>query len=261
MTTDSHQPSETQQEMPFLNHLEDLRKALVRSCIALLLGCGIVGAFFPFFADMLSWPLKRAMGDHPDLLQGLVTTSPMGIFSVLLQVCFLGGLALSLPFILYFMGTFITPGLETKERRILIPSCVAIFVLFTMGALFSYFLVLPASLAFSIRLNQLFGFQLIWSAPHYYGLVVWMTVGIGLCFEFPIAILSLIFMRLLSAEKLRSLRRHMVVIILIAAALITPGGDPFTLSVLAIPMYFLYEASILIGAKLEAYRERQAEVA
>jgi len=260
MTDDPQQPSDAQVEMPFFNHLEDLRSALVRSAIALLVGCAIVGAFFPFFADLLSWPLKRAMGDHPDLLQGLVTTSPMGIFSVLLQVCFLGGLALSLPFILYFMGSFITPGLESKERSALIPACIAIFALFTVGALFSYFLVLPASLAFSIRLNQLFGFQLIWSAPHYYGLVVWMTVGIGLCFEFPVAILALIFMGLLSADKLRSIRRHMVVVILIAAALITPGGDPFTLSILAIPMYLLYEASIIIGAKVEARRKRELEV-
>ncbi|GAB4283223.1 MAG: twin-arginine translocase subunit TatC [Opitutales bacterium] len=247
--------------MPFLDHVEELRRVALRCAGFLLCGIVIVGAFFPFFADVLSWPLKQAMGGHPELMQGLVTTSPMGVFSVLLQVCFLGGLSISLPFMLYAMGRFVMPGLKRQERLVLIPLSAGIFSLFLIGALFSYFLILPASLAFSISLNQLFGFELIWSAPHYYGLVVWMTLGIGLCFEFPLIIIALIYMRVLSVEKLRAIRRHMVVVILITAALITPGGDPFTLSLLALPMYLLYEAAILIGQRIEAKHLRELDQA
>ena len=88
-----------------------------------------------------------------------------------------------------------------------------------------------------------------------------MTLGIGLCFEFPLIIIALIYMRVLSVEKLRAIRRHMVVVILITAALITPGGDPFTLSLLALPMYLLYEAAILIGQRIEAKHLRELDMA
>lgn len=80
-------------------------------------------------------------------------------------------------------------------------------------------------------------------------------------FEFPLIIIALIYMRVLSVEKLRAIRRHMVVVILITAALITPGGDPFTLSLLALPMYLLYEAAILIGQRIEAKHLRELEQA
>lgn len=241
--------------MGLLDHLEELRLTVVKCAGALLLGCVVVGVFFPFFAKILNWPLQQAMVGNPGLLQGLVTNSPMGIFSVLLQICFLGGLALSLPFILYFLAQFIAPALSQKEKHILLPGCIAVLVLFFIGALFSYFLVLPTTLAISIHLNEAFNFQLIWSAPHYYGLVVWMTLGIGMCFEFPLAIIFLSYLGIVSAEKLKNIRRHMVVIILITSALITPGGDPFTLVILAIPLYLLYEVAIWVCSRIEKKRK------
>lgn len=246
--------------MGLLDHLEDLRLTVVKCAGALLFGCIIVGLFFPFFAKILNWPLQQAMQDNPNLLQGLVTNSPMGIFSVLLQICFLGGLAIAFPFVLYFIAQFIAPALSKNEKQILVPGCIAVLVLFFVGASFSYFLVLPTTLAISIQLNEIFGFQLIWSAPHYYGLVVWMTLGIGFCFEFPLAIVFLSYLGIVSATKLRSIRRYMVVAILIASALITPGGDPFTLAILAIPLYLLYEAAILVCAKIEKRRQLAEEL-
>ena len=253
------QQEEQKPSVTMLDHIDDLRFVLLRCFFALIVGCVIVAAFFPYFADFLNYPLRKALGSNQDLIQGLVTTSPMGVFSVLFQVCFLGGLAIAFPYMLYCAATFVLPGLNEKERGLLVPGCLAVFVLFVTGALFSYYLVLPTSLAVSIEFNQMFGFQLIWSAPEYYGLVVWMTLGIGFCFEFPLAIILLVYLDLITVAKLASLRRHMVVVVLVVSAIITPGGDPLTLAILAVPMYFLYEMALWVGKRIEVRRLRTAE--
>jgi sec-independent protein translocase protein TatC len=199
-------------------------------------------------------PLRWACQHQPALLQGLVTTSPMGVFSVLVQICLLGGLALSMPYIVYQWMAFIAPALTRNEKRRLLPLGLAAIGLFVAGCIFSYAYVLPASLMFAMELNRTFGFELIWSAPHYYGLVVWMTLGIGLCFEFPLVILGLIYTGLVSVGTFKKIRRHMLVAILVVGAAIIPGGDPLSLILLAVPMYASYELMLFIGIKLEKRR-------
>jgi sec-independent protein translocase protein TatC len=235
--------------MSFWQHVEAFRAALVASAFIFLTSCIGIGVFLPQVTKWLMWPLKKAMVEHPHLLQGLVTTSPMGIFSVLIQVCLLGGFSLSLPLMLWPIAQFIAPALTPKEKKALFPSILAAFLLFLMGALFSYFWLLPTSLSIAIDLNQLFGFELIWSAPHYYGLVVWMTFGMGLCFEFPLILIILIALNILKRSTLIHYRRHILIGILILAAFITPGGDPLSLIMVAIPLYILFELSLLISKK------------
>ncbi len=244
----------------FWGHMEDLRKTLLKCAFSLIIGFCIVGGFFPFFAKALNWPLQQAFSQNPHLLQGLVTTSPMGVFSVLLQIFFLGGLALSFPAMLFFIAQFIAPGLTIREKKIILPGCLAILGLFLLGGLFSYFFILPTTLSVAIHLNEMFGFQLIWSAPNYYGLVVWMTLGVGLCFEFPVAIVILSLLGFIQSDRLCQWRKMMFVVILIVSAFITPGGDPFSLLILALPLYFLYEAAILICKHIDRKRALEEEV-
>jgi sec-independent protein translocase protein TatC len=246
----THSPS----PMCFWDHIEDLRKTLLKCTLSLIISFCIVGCFFPFFSQILNRPLQQALLDHPNLIQSLVTNSPMGVFSVLLQFFFMGGLALSFPAILFFIAQFITPALNQKEKYILLPGCLAIFGLFALGALFSYFFLLPLTLKIAIQLNTIFGFQLIWSAPHYYGLVVWMTLGVGLCFEFPVAIILASLLGLITSQQLITWRKIMFTLLLILSALITPGGDPFSLFILTLPLYLLYEAAILICKKIDQKR-------
>jgi sec-independent protein translocase protein TatC len=241
----------TNPTMSFWDHVEELRFVILRCALALLLGCAIVATSLPWISECLMWPLKRALGDSAELIQGLVTTSPMGVFSVVLQLCFLGGVALSLPLMLFFVSGFILPGLHPQERKMIIPLAFAILALFLTGGAFGYLAILPASLKVSIELNRLLGFELIWSASDYYGLVVWMTLGIGLCFEFPVVLLALMRMGVLSVQTLRLVRRQMIIVILILSALITPGGDPLSLLLLAGPLYGLYELAILLGPRKE----------
>ncbi len=246
-------------KMSFFEHLEALRWVLLKCLIVFGLGCGVMGVFLPDFAEILAWPLMRIAGENSDSLQGLVTRSPMGVFSVLIQICSLGGLALALPFMAYFIVSFVVPALSPKEKRLLIPACSLAFLLFLAGGLFAYFFLLPASLMISMKLNHLLGFELIWSAASYYGLVVWMTIGVGLGCEFPLLLFLLLYLGVLSVEKLKAARRMVFVIVLLVSAIITPTGDPFTLAMLAAPMYLLYEISIAVGARFEKRAKQKEE--
>lgn len=242
------------QEKPLLEHLDDFRATFMKCLASLVLGCIGVAIFFAFFAHLLKAPLEWALEGNEELMQGLVTTSPMGVFPVLIQVCLMGGLALAIPFMLYHIAMFVAPALTPAERRVLAPSCIVAFLLFVVGAAFSYFFVLPASLSVAIELNKILGYQLIWSAPHYYGLVVWMTLGIGLCFEFPVILVVLQYLGIIPTEKLRNARRYMAVIIFVIAAMIIPGGDPISLMIMVVPLYLLYEFSMIVGAHLTKKR-------
>ena len=272
-------PADTK-EMNFLEHLEELRWTLVKCFIALVVGCGLVMVSMKLFAGLLNWPLQIALGEDVEVVRfdgsgseigalpdrdlnleegsgkerrrfGLITTTPMGVFSVILQVCFLGGLALSLPFILYFVGQFVAPGLTERELVVLKPGCAMAFFLFLIGSAFSFAVLIPASLRASIFFNELFGFQVLWSADRYYGLLVWMTVGIGFSFEFPLILVFLVYLGIIDIEQLKRFRPYSVVAFLGIAAIITPTTDPLTFMLLAVPMSLLYEISILISRRVE----------
>ncbi len=292
-TPDPTPKRETEQapreEMSFLDHLEDLRGTLIRCIISFLVGCFLVMAFMKYFADMLNWPLQFALGDDVELVEhapiysggagalgppaavadnpspskkqfGLITTSPMAVFSVILQVSFLGGFALSLPFMLYFISRFVVPGLNPKELTVLRPACIAAFFLFTVGVSFSYFALVPASLKASIYFNELFGYQVLWSADRYYALLVWMTMGIGISFQFPLVIVILVYVGILDSIKLKAFRPYSIVAFLAVAAIVTPTTDPITFLLLAIPMSFLYEIAIRVSHRIERKLGREIAV-
>lgn len=242
--------------MSFLEHLEEFRWTIGRSILAFVVGAVLVGCFIGDLSHLLQWPLDRAYGDSEAARQQLVTKSPMGVFSVLIQVVFLGGFTLSLPFVLYFLGAFVAPGLNDRERKILIPASFAAFVLFLVGVLFSFFVVLPLTLAFSVKLNNFFGFTLWWTATDYFSLVVWFSVALGAFFQFPLLTVILVVIGVVSTAQLKTYRRFVFVGILVFAAFLTPGGDPISLSIMTLPMYALYEIAILIGARFERLRER-----
>ena len=152
------------------------------------------------------------------------------------------------------MARFVAPGLTKTELSVLRPGCTAAFALFLSGSAFSYAILVPASLKASIFFNELFGFQVLWSADRYYGLLVWMTVGIGISFEFPLLLVILVYIGILNVAKLKHFRPYSVVAFLVVAAVVTPTTDPFTFLLLAVPMSLLYEASILISQRVEKLR-------
>lgn len=211
--------------------------------------------------DLINWGISNpehrlrilihfAGGKDRNLLQVIRSYSPIFIA---MKICFLGGLGISLPLILYFMGGFIVPGLTPSEKRVFLPGCLAATLLFLAGAGMTYFFILPLSLAFTIEFSfNVLGLEIYRpEAGNYYSTVIWMTFAVGLAFQFPLVLILLIRIGILSVKKLRGSRRFVLVILMISAALITPGGDPVSLCILTIPLYFLFELSILVGTVIE----------
>ena len=191
-----------------------------------------------------------AGGKDRNLLQVIRSYSPIFIA---MKICFLGGLGLSLPFILYFVGGFVTPGLTIREKKVFFPGCLIATLLFLAGSGMTYFFILPMSLAFTIEFSfNVLGLDVYRpEAGNYYSTVIWMTFAVGLAFQFPLVLILLIRIGVLTVQKLRTSRRFVLVLLMVSAALITPGGDPVSLCILTIPLYFLFELSILFGRFIE----------
>ena len=244
--------------MTFLEHLDELRVVLFKCAGAFLLSFMLIAVFFREINRLLRMPLERAMENH-GVTEALVTTGPFGIFSFLLQMGFMGGVALSSPFILYFVSSFIAPGLSDKEKRTLLPGCLVALFLLVSGSLFSYFILVPSALNVSIYMNQLMGIELMWRANEYVSLLLWMVLGVGMSFEFPLILSILIYVGILSQQQLKSFRRYSIVLMFIISAFITPTPDPFTQSLVAGPLILLYEASILMGGVIERRKKKEYE--
>lgn len=238
-------------EMSFVEHLEELRGTLVKSFVALVLGGITVAVFMKQFAWVLNLPLERAMANRDMVVHGLRTDGVIDAFAIVLQLCFLGGLMLALPFILYFAAQFVAPGLTRKEKAMLRPGLLAGFGLFLAGAALSYFVLVPTGIQASYYLNDMLGLEPVWSATKYYGMLIWLTFGVGLAFEFPLVLLLLIKLGMVSVAKLQVWRPYAVMAFLILSAMITPSGDPVTFLLLAIPLYVLYELTMLVGRRYE----------
>ena len=248
----SAEPPNTRGEMGFLDHLEEFRVTAIKSVAALITGMVLVGLFFNWFFQVLLYPLHRAArlaGVDPNAPNLLYTTTPMGVFSVLFEVTLFGGVALALPFIGYFVIGFVAPGLTAREKSLLRPALLSALGLFALGAVFSFFFLAPAAFAVSIKLNRALELTQMWNAADYYELVTWLTLGTGLVFEFPLVLVILQVLDVVSTAQLRRYRRHAVVVILIIAALIAPP-EVVAMTLMAVPMYILFEISLIVGERL-----------
>ena len=195
-------------------------------------------------------------GQNRNLLQVIRSYSPIFIA---MKICFLGGIGISLPLILYFVGSFVVPGLTKDEKKVFLPGCIAATILFIAGASMTYFFILPYSLAFTIEFSfNVLGLDVYRpEAGNYYSTIIWMTFAVGIAFQFPLVLILLIKIGILNVTKLRSNRRLVLVILMVSAALITPGGDPVSLCILTIPLYILYELAIITGSIIEIRKKKR----
>lgn len=245
--------------MGFLDHLEELRWTLFKCAVAFFAAVILIGVFLKGASGFLNWPYERAMTAQGMESGGLFMTSPMGVFSVLIQICFLGGLGFSLPLMLFFLARFIAPALRKEEIRMLAPSCITAFLLFLGGAAFSYSFIVPEALEFSIKLNRMLGYEIMWTADRYYSLLVWTIVGMGFCFQFPLIVYVLVYLRIVTTDKLIKARPYMIVFFFFMGALLTPTWDPVTQAMVALPMWLLYEVALFLARKLEVRRIAEIE--
>lgn len=241
--------------MGFLEHLEELRWTLVKCAIAFAIMAGLIGVFMQEFNDVLLWPLRHVQAENPDVNLTLNTHSVMESFGITLQLCGFGGLALASPAMIFFAGQFVSPALTERELKLVVPTGLTAFILFLMGAAFGFFLLVTSTVRVSLELNKFLGFTTMWTPESYYSLLVWLVLGVGLAFEFPLLIVMAIHFGLLRVETLRKYRRHAIVLIFIIAAVVTPTPDPFTQTMFAAPLYMLFEIAIIVGARVQAKRD------
>lgn len=247
-------------EMSLLEHLEELRTVLIRSLAALLFGCVIAGAYYDSVSLALQLPLMEVLDVHTpeELRTQLNTLSPYAVFTLLLQIIVFGGAALASPLILFFIGSFLVPALTPQEKKILFPGILAGTLLFFLGAAFAYFGVLPLSLRFSLLLNQEMNLGMVWNASDYYSGVILLTFGMGVLFEFPLLLVILQYLGILSPQQLTKGWRWAVLVILLVSAILTPA-DIASMVAAAIPLSLLYAGAIVVGHwVVKAKRKRDA---
>jgi sec-independent protein translocase protein TatC len=247
-------PKSPSGEMPFLDHLEELRWRIIYSLGALIAGvaAGFVIAWRFELLKVLQKPVLPYLGG-----QNLVYLHPAAPFSVLLQLAFVVGIAFALPVIIYQAWAFLSPALYRNERRVVIPLMIAGFLLFVAGASMAYFFALPVMLGFFATLGAESLTPMI-SVSEYFGFVAGLCVSFGLAFEVPIVLVGLNALGIVSARKLGSFRRYALVLAWITAAIITPGDMLTATIALAVPLYFLYEGSVAVAYIIEARRARRA---
>jgi len=246
--------------MPLLSHLEELRKRLLISVIAVLIGAIVCWILYPQILEELLRPYCEIregastegalFGQNCDLL----VTDPLEPFSVRMMVAGYGGLVLAIPAILWQVWRFIAPGLYPKERRWAIPLVLLGIFLFMAGAGLAYWSI-PRALDFLVSIG---GPDLVsvFSPTKYLGFIVKMTVAFGIGFEFPLILVMLQLAGMVSHNTLRRGRRYAIVGVVALVAILTPSGDPLTLMILSVPMILFYELSILFGRLIERRRNR-----
>lgn len=242
----------TDSAMSILDHLEDLRKAILRSCMAILIGMGVC---IPFIREILAFlfvPLI-ALGLDPDTF--LVVPQVMGSLRVAVSVIFWSGLLLASPFVVFFIAQFIFPGLHAHEKRLIRRSSWAAVLLFFTGAALGYYGTVQYALqTLVIAINQWMGREPDWLyLTDYIAFVLKLVLGFGLAFELPLVLLMVGYSDLIGCESLRKYRKQVLVGLLIMAMLLTPP-EPISQIIMGGTLYILYEGCILLIARHERKR-------
>ena len=229
---------------PFLDHVEDLRRMVVRMAIAL----GICMLFsFVFRAELASFVQAPLLAVDPTRIENLQSLGVADSMTISLKLAFYAGLVISFPILLYFLAEFVLPALSSRERKVVLLASIVGFGLFLGGAAFAFYTVLPATLEFFFRDAQMMQWRPTWTVGEYYGFTTQFVLAFGLAFELPVAVLALVKVGLLDHAQMKATRPYAIVVIFLLAAVITPTPDIFTLLLMGGPMVLLYEACIWIA--------------
>jgi sec-independent protein translocase protein TatC len=244
--------------MGFLDHLEELRKRLVHSIVAVAVGFGVCWWKAEWLFGFAQRPIVDVLRKH-GLPEKLVFLNPTDPFNLYLKVAALAGLFLTSPYVLYQVWMFISPGLYRNEKRYVVPFMVSTITLFVSGGYFGYRIVYPRALDFLIGFGR--QFQPMITITEYTQLFLSIILGMGLIFEMPILVFFLAFMGIMSPEFMIKNFRYSILVIFIIAAIVTPTPDIVNMCVFAAPMLVLYALSIgvawLVHPKQRSAREEK----
>ncbi|MEO8405644.1 MAG: twin-arginine translocase subunit TatC [Chitinophagaceae bacterium] len=269
---------DTNAEMSFIDHLEELRWHIIRCVIAVLV-CAV--AFFIYVKEIVNdvllapaydsfvtygWFCKTGhflrLGDTlcmSGVKVSFISTEMTGQFISSFTIAFVGGFVIAFPYIFWEFWRFIRPALSQKELRKTRGIIVWVSLLFFTGVAFGYYILTPfmVNFYFSYSLSPLIEIKPTFS--DYLENLIYTTVGIGVLFQMPLLVMLLAKIGIVTAKFLRKYRRHAFVLILIAAAIITPSTDPFSLTIVTIPLYLLYEASIMVASRINKDQKKKED--
>jgi len=216
--------------MPFTDHLEELRQRILNSLFATLI-CIV-------FSFLVIKPLIQFL-EIPAKNIRLLQLSPGEFLFVAIKVAGYSGLIVALPYILYQVILFVSPGLTEKEKSLIFPAFLASGILFFLGLFFSWWILVPAAISFFIK----FGADIvepIWSIEKYFDFVLLLMSSTALAFQLPVLQFILGSLGIVSTQKMLSNWRLVVISSAILSAIITPSTDPLTMSLLSISIIFLF---------------------
>jgi sec-independent protein translocase protein TatC len=249
------------QSQPLIEHLRELKKRLIYCLLAFFLATGISYYFAENIYGFLVQPLADAFPDLEN--RRLIYTSLTEAFLTYLKLAVFAGFFASFPVIATQLYLFLAPGLYKKERRALVPYLVAAPTLFIIGAAFVYYLIFPAAWRFflgfeSTGLGGGLPIQLEPKVSDYLSLVMHLMVAFGLSFQLPVVLVLLVRSGMVELATLKNGRRYAIVLIVTVAAFITPP-DIFSQIALSVPLYVLYEISILLCRNAGKMEESEEE--
>lgn len=238
-------------EMTFLEHLEDLRKRLFYSFIAIVVG--VIPAWF-FSKDLYSL-LSRPVTQYLPEGTKLTFTSLTAPFMLYIKLSFLAAIFLTSPFIFLQFWYFISPGLYKNEKKYVVPFVFFTSIFFILGGAFGYFVAFPFACRFFLKMGA--EFQPIITVDKYFSLAIRVLLGIALVFELPTLVFFLSRMGIITPRWMIKNFKYAVLVVFIIAALITPTPDMINQSIIAVPMLALYGLSILIAVVFGKKKRRK----
>jgi|TARA_B000000460_G_scaffold239468_1_gene204110 sec-independent protein translocase protein TatC len=237
--------------MSFLDHLDELRKRLVRTVLGILAGFLIAFGFIKYIFEFIMVPLQQVLPEGGKL----VYTEPAEAFFLYMKIAALAGLVLATPFTLTQVWLFISPGLFKHEKRFAIPFVVFSTMFFIVGALFSHYAVFPLAWKFFAGFSTDY-MEFLPKIGPVFSLYVKMLLAMGIVFQLPTLIFFLARLGLVTPKFLIKNTKYAILIIFIIAAILTPSADPVTQTAMAVPMIMLYGLSILIA---HVFRKRSLD--
>ncbi len=255
-----------EKEMAFLDHLEELRWHVVRSVSVIFIAMIACFAFikeifeyvifapakinFPTFKYMCE--LGKLFGFNDlcvtDLPFKLQSRNMTGQFMMSLTASFVIGLIVAFPYVAWELWRFVKPGLQSKEIKYSKGAVFAVSFLFSIGILFGYYILAPTTIWFLATYSISDMIVNEFDITSYVSTISSLILGCGILFQFPMVIYFLSKVGIVTPELMRKYRKHSIVVILILGAVITPSGDPFSLTVISLPLYVLFEISIYISS-------------
>lgn len=239
---------------PLIDHLIELRRRLMWSLAAVFAAFVVCFWFAKPIYNLLLWPYRVAAGVDAPI--ELIYTAPQEFFFTQVKLALFGAIFIAFPVIAAQLYMFVAPGLYRAERKAFLPFLIATPVLFLLGAALVYFVAMPLAMKFFLSMQQTGDVEILLTAKvsEYLSLIMTLILGFGVCFQLPVLLTLLARAGLVTSDQLKHYRRHAILAVFVAAAILTPP-DPVSQIALALPTLLLYEISIFAVRMAEKKRK------